>query len=384
MLTLVPIQMNGQENNSILCSDGIDNDGDGLIDCLDGECASLSNDGCTICSDGISFADTLLEYTPGCPVSDPFPLGALGVSDWSGAQMDAPEIVFLGQGGVLKLGFTDNLLANSGNNQDDLFVFEVGLAIEETELALRPFDLFTETQLITQGFPDLNSDGYFEMGTIRGSTSRVDIDSLLLGFTAGELKFDAIELTDIVDEPCNNGTPGADIDAVCALFYIPIDCKGVLNGLAIIDDCGECNEPSEPSFNQSCKDCNGIPNGTSEIDYCGVCLEIIDPSFNTSCEDENIIYIPNAFSPNNDGTNDNFAIFKPQDKDAQIISYKIFNRWGELIYQINNRPFDSTVAWWNGKYNGEDVEAGTYVYLIEVKFLFGEVRDFHGNVTVTR
>ncbi len=37
-----------QENSAILCSDGIDNDNDGKVDCLDFDCINLPNDGCSI------------------------------------------------------------------------------------------------------------------------------------------------------------------------------------------------------------------------------------------------------------------------------------------------------------------------------------------------
>jgi hypothetical protein len=57
------------ENTALTCSDGIDNDGDGLIDCEEPECQGLSNDqGCTTCfGDGLSFADAVLAYTNTCP-----------------------------------------------------------------------------------------------------------------------------------------------------------------------------------------------------------------------------------------------------------------------------------------------------------------------------
>ena len=42
---LIPTLIFAQENNSVLCGDGIDNDGDGLIDCFDTDCANLPNNG---------------------------------------------------------------------------------------------------------------------------------------------------------------------------------------------------------------------------------------------------------------------------------------------------------------------------------------------------
>lgn len=227
VLILLPILSFAQENNSILCSDGIDNDNNGLLDCEEQSCITLSNNACSICGDGISFADTVLEYTSGCPLSDPFPQGALGLSDYDGSTIDSPTFTFLGQGGSLKLGFTNNLLSNSGDSQEDLWVFEVGPVVESCDIGLRPSDVFTETQLQLSGILDLNADGYYDFGTISGSTSSIDIDLVLQGYSAGELKFDAIEIKDVFDGSCNSAAPGADIDAVCAIFTIPADCNSI-------------------------------------------------------------------------------------------------------------------------------------------------------------
>src|SRR5690606_31343395 len=99
-----------QENSAIACGDGIDNDGDGQIDCLDGECGTLPNDGCSTCGEGITFADSVIEYLPGCPTNiDEFPESTLGVSDAAADE----TVLYLGEGGILKLGFTNNLLTNS-------------------------------------------------------------------------------------------------------------------------------------------------------------------------------------------------------------------------------------------------------------------------------
>lgn len=181
--------------------------------------AALRNADCGICTTELSYADTLLEYIPGCPLADPDPTGALGPCDYDGATVDGPEFVFLGQGGVLKLGFTDNLLTNSGDEKKDLWIFEVGPGVEPCFIALRPFDSYTLAQLQSLGIPHLAGDGYFEMGSIPGSTSGIDIDEIMPGYPSGSLKFDAVKITDKNDDFCWGGTPGADIDAVCALRF---------------------------------------------------------------------------------------------------------------------------------------------------------------------
>jgi len=275
-----------QENNALLCADGIDNDGDGLIDCEDSNCLFVPTNGCLICGSGISFADVVLEYSSGCPIADDFPDGALGVSDYDGMNtVDEPEFLFLGRGGFIKLAFTNNLLSNSGDNSNDLHIFEVGTAVEPITISLRPNDSFTRTQLMLNGFEDLNSDDFFGITDLGGATSSVDIDNLIPGYDPGQLVFNAIEIVDLAQLPCSGSTPGADIDAVCAIFSIIVDCNGVQGGGSVIDDCGECLDPSDPEFSQSCVDCAGVVDGTSEIDQCGECLEPTDPVYNQSCID---------------------------------------------------------------------------------------------------
>ena len=215
--------LNGQfvENNAKACSDGIDNDGDGLIDCLDPDCDDLANDGCTTCGSGISFADFLITYEPGCPLADPDPGGAVGISDWSSSCCDEPSAVFLGQGGTIKLGFSNNRLTNSGNADPDVFVFEVGGLVETCDIAIRPADDATTAILLQENIPDTNGDGFFEIGQISGTSSSLDIDAVLTGYAQHQLKFDAVSVTDVDDDACGGDTPGADIDAVCALSSIP-------------------------------------------------------------------------------------------------------------------------------------------------------------------
>jgi len=306
-----------QENNATACADGIDNDGDGLIDCADSDCISFPNNGCSTCSDGRSFADVVISYEPGCFIRDPQPEGALGSADYNGTPLALGRFCFLGDGGKLKLGFTNNLLTNSGDGAGDVFVFEIGGAIENCDISLRPENSATEAALVAAGLTDLDADGFYYFDDISGATTSLDIDALVPGLAAESLLFNAIEIRDIPDRGCVGLTPGADIDAVCALsLVLPpdcagtpggtaildscdvcleitdslfnqscADCAGVPNGTAVFDDCGDCLEPTDPTFNQSCSDCAGIPNGTAVFDDCGLCLEPSNPIFNTFCAD---------------------------------------------------------------------------------------------------
>lgn len=75
-----------------------------------------------------------------------------------------------------------------------------------------------------------------------------------------------------------------------------------------------------------------------------------------------VVLAPNIFTPNGDKVNDRFV---PQPLNAartEIKGVKIFNRWGELLFEVNNNNPDEQ---WDGKYKGKLVPQDTYVYVIE-------------------
>jgi len=76
--------------------------------------------------------------------------------------------------------------------------------------------------------------------------------------------------------------------------------------------------------------------------------------------DESLFYIPNAFIPNNDGLND---IFKPIISNTSNYNFKIFNRWGKLIFETND-----TNEGWDGTYKSQLAEIGIYTYKITYRF----------------
>ena len=73
------------------------------------------------------------------------------------------------------------------------------------------------------------------------------------------------------------------------------------------------------------------------------------------------VFIPNVFSPNNDGVNDLFEVF-PSDSGVQLINMKIFHRWGGLVFESNEID-----AKWDGTLNGDPMQNGVYVYVLEIQ-----------------
>ena len=94
---------------------------------------------------------------------------------------------------------------------------------------------------------------------------------------------------------------------------------------------------------------------------------------------EELFGVPNVFSPNGDGVNDVLELkLSPTVQD--IISFQIFNRWGALVYQTDDR-FDG----WDGTLNGRPMGEGVYIYVLEVVCpVSGEVIMKRGDITILK
>lgn len=95
------------------------------------------------------------------------------------------------------------------------------------------------------------------------------------------------------------------------------------------------------------------------------------------------IYIPNAITPNNDGRNDSFIAYGGPAAEL-IESLRIFDRWGDLIFEGKNLALNNLADGWDGTYKGKLVNPGVFVYMAEIRFIDGLVERFSGDVTVIR
>jgi len=96
------------------------------------------------------------------------------------------------------------------------------------------------------------------------------------------------------------------------------------------------------------------------------------------------VFIPNAFSPDNDGTNDVLMIFAG-DEVVRIKSFQVFNRWGESVFEVYNFQPNDPIYGWNGAGRGGQIfNAAVFVYLAEVEFLDGSTQLYTGDVSLMR
>lgn len=98
-----------------------------------------------------------------------------------------------------------------------------------------------------------------------------------------------------------------------------------------------------------------------------------------TCGNENV-FIPNTFSPNGDGVND---IFYPRGIGLYTIqSMRIFNRWGEMVYERTNFFPNDAASGWDGTYKGKIAPPDVYTYIIDIICKNNVVLSFKGNVAL--
>lgn len=143
-----------------------------------------------------------------------------------------------------------------------------------------------------------------------------------------------------------------------------------------------------PEDSLNCVNCPGItvvPFQTTTYT-----VSVIDTISGCTATDEIIIevkkdrsvFIPNTFTPNFDGDNDVFRIF-PGVSVAMIKEFRVFNRWGSLMFQAESfSPGDS--QGWDGTFRGKVMDAGVYIYAVEIEFIDGERRLYKGDVTLLK
>lgn len=155
-----------------------------------------------------------------------------------------------------------------------------------------------------------------------------------------------------------------------------------LGGTTTLSVTGGATYSWSPSSTLSCNNCSSPiatpdvttwytvivsdTNGCTSID--SIMIEVFE-----KCKD---FYIPNAFSPNNDGVND---LFRVRSRCIRNLEVKIFDRWGQLVF------YSTDVNWsWDGTFHGQALDAGVFVYYIDIETRDDEKILKKGNVSLVR
>jgi gliding motility-associated-like protein len=113
----------------------------------------------------------------------------------------------------------------------------------------------------------------------------------------------------------------------------------------------------------------------------GGCKAIDMMSIFMTCKGENM-FLPNTFSPNGDANNETFY---PRGRGlAYVKNFRIFNRWGEIVFEAANFQVNDRSKGWNGMHKGKPASLDVYVYTIDVVCENNEILNFKGDVTLLR
>lgn len=95
------------------------------------------------------------------------------------------------------------------------------------------------------------------------------------------------------------------------------------------------------------------------------------------------VFIPNSFSPNFDGENDQFTVYAGAGV-AEIEFLRVFDRWGDLVFENKKfQPSDPSIGW-DGTVRKKDSAVAVYAYVAKVKFINGQSVIFKGDVTAVK
>jgi gliding motility-associated-like protein len=136
--------------------------------------------------------------------------------------------------------------------------------------------------------------------------------------------------------------------------------------------CVKCPNPlSKPMYT--------ITYAVSAIDSAGcrasdsVKVTVVKPRF---------VLVPTAFTPNQDNVNDILAV---RGKDGTKINvFRVYDRWGELLYESLNFKINDPNSGWDGSFRGQPMTSGLYVWYIEAEYIDGAKEILKGHTSIIR
>ena len=96
------------------------------------------------------------------------------------------------------------------------------------------------------------------------------------------------------------------------------------------------------------------------------------------------VFVPNVFSPNGDGINDQLVIFANDQLVQQVEQFRIFDRWGGAVFEVFRFPPNDFNYGWDGTHQGQIMDGAVFVWLAEVVLSDGSKRLLEGEVLLLR
>lgn len=267
-----------------------------------------------------------------------------------------------------------------------------------------PFDW--EATVVSPSCPD-SGDGAITVNLIDGNgpflfgfkDGPLSPDSVFAGLSAGtyfvmaeDINGCRQELTaELMPQPLPNigiDPPGTTISegdsVVLNLVYSDLPAVQTINWTPPESvDCDTCSRvvaqpAASTDLSVSVVDVNGCRVSTSAF------IEVVPlPEDSDTSRADREFFVPNAFSPNGDGINDVLMVFGAKGMPPTF-AMKIFNRWGELVYEGSDLSVNDSDRAWNGKVNGGNAPAGVYLWSIVLSPATGPPERLSGQFMLMR
>jgi len=145
------------------------------------------------------------------------------------------------------------------------------------------------------------------------------------------------------------------------------------------------------TYDYDCQDfdCTTISVQTTNSGYVSAVLTDVNGCFEEArvrvdVDIDRKVFIPSAFSPNDDLTNEVFTIYADSSQIKQINYLYIYNRWGESVFEQTLFQPNIEAYGWNGRFRGDMLNPGVFVYMAEIEFIDGYIGFYKGDVTLFR
>ena len=294
------------------------------------------------------------------------------------------ELYQFGNQNLVSSGFyTENFESSRGCDStvllDLTFITSQEIFIEAEAFDPTCFDFLDGSITLTQ-----LTGGYGDLGFDIFDTSGVVVSSNLAAGAYSIIAYDRFNCKEILDVTLNQPE-----EVVVEL------------GMDTIVRLGE-NIDFSPEYSQIFENTNWSVNGELDCNNCSsvnllpfssdfVIASVTDEnncsdidSLFLTVQEENLIFLPNIFSPNDDGLNDYMTIDYFGKSISIINKFSVFDRWGGLIHDIENQTFDSGGNLWDGYSNNKKPPAGVYVYYLKLTYINGIQQEISNSITLLR
>ena len=105
-------------------------------------------------------------------------------------------------------------------------------------------------------------------------------------------------------------------------------------------------------------------------------------SFNVKIEKEFKVFVPTAFSPNNDGVNDFLSVFGKD--NIRVSDFAVFDQWGEKVFFSSDPEMNTESKGWDGLFRGKPLNSGVFIWMLKAKYPDGTEEILSGETTLLR